>query len=256
MESGKKLTRNDRLMLGGDGRCDSPGHSAKYCTYSLMDLNTKFLIDFSLVQVTQAGNSMRMEKLGLQNCIKSVESGGLEIDILATDRHVQIASMMKKEPEYQHINHQFDVWHLAKSISKKLLRTAKRKECEGLLPWIKSIKNHLWWSSATCNGDSKLLKDKWTSILCHVSNVHCWIPKLTSLCKCAHEPLNEKDVHEIMWLTVGSPPYEALKNVVLNKRLLNDTDDPSFLVDDSTDDDSDSASDSEDESDHRPSKVA
>ncbi|KAL5019861.1 hypothetical protein ScPMuIL_002753 [Solemya velum] len=28
------------LVLGGDGRCDTPGHSAKYCTYSMMYLES------------------------------------------------------------------------------------------------------------------------------------------------------------------------------------------------------------------------
>ena len=27
-------------ILAGDGRCDSPGFSTKYCTYSLMDTST------------------------------------------------------------------------------------------------------------------------------------------------------------------------------------------------------------------------
>lgn len=39
------------LILGGDGRCDSPGHSAKYGTYSLMDVEQDKILDSQLVQV-------------------------------------------------------------------------------------------------------------------------------------------------------------------------------------------------------------
>ena len=39
------------LVLGGDGRADSPGHSAKYGTYSLVDLNHNIVLDVQLVQV-------------------------------------------------------------------------------------------------------------------------------------------------------------------------------------------------------------
>ena len=39
------------LILGGDGRCDSPGHSAKYGSYSLMDLEQNRILDSQLVQV-------------------------------------------------------------------------------------------------------------------------------------------------------------------------------------------------------------
>ena len=28
------------LHLAGDGRCESPGSSAKYCSYSLMEMNS------------------------------------------------------------------------------------------------------------------------------------------------------------------------------------------------------------------------
>lgn len=40
-----------RLTLGGDGRADSPGHSAKYGTYTKMELNHKTILDIQLVQV-------------------------------------------------------------------------------------------------------------------------------------------------------------------------------------------------------------
>ena len=39
------------LTLGGDGRSDSPGHSAKFGAYTLLDLNHKVVLDVELVQV-------------------------------------------------------------------------------------------------------------------------------------------------------------------------------------------------------------
>lgn len=39
------------LILGGDGRSDSPGHSAKYGSYSLVELTHNAVIDIQLVQV-------------------------------------------------------------------------------------------------------------------------------------------------------------------------------------------------------------
>ena len=39
------------LVLGGDGRSDSPGHSAKYGSYTFMDLEHNVILDVELVQV-------------------------------------------------------------------------------------------------------------------------------------------------------------------------------------------------------------
>ncbi len=39
------------LTLGGDGRCDTPGHCAKYGSYTIMDLDTNKIVDTQLVQV-------------------------------------------------------------------------------------------------------------------------------------------------------------------------------------------------------------
>ena len=43
--------RGSCLSLGGDGRADSPGHSAKFGSYSMIDLNKNKVIDIQLVQV-------------------------------------------------------------------------------------------------------------------------------------------------------------------------------------------------------------
>ena len=39
------------LTIGGDARCDSPGHSAKFGSYTLMNLNSNKIMHVELVQV-------------------------------------------------------------------------------------------------------------------------------------------------------------------------------------------------------------
>lgn len=47
----QRLTVDEGLSICGDGRSDSPGHSAKYTTYSFMNNETKEIIMVDLVQV-------------------------------------------------------------------------------------------------------------------------------------------------------------------------------------------------------------
>ena len=43
--------KGDKLITAGDGRSDSPGHSAKYGSYSLLELTCNKIVDFKLIQV-------------------------------------------------------------------------------------------------------------------------------------------------------------------------------------------------------------
>ena len=83
------------LRLSGDKRCDSPGHAAKYCTYSLMNQNSGNILDFQLVQVSEVEITGRMEKVGFERAISKLEKSNLQCKVLATDRHHQIVSLMK-----------------------------------------------------------------------------------------------------------------------------------------------------------------
>jgi len=42
--------KGSQLHFSGDGRCDGPGYSARYCTYTLMDSATDLILEYSLVQ--------------------------------------------------------------------------------------------------------------------------------------------------------------------------------------------------------------
>ncbi|KAJ8050269.1 hypothetical protein HOLleu_03403 [Holothuria leucospilota] len=55
------------LIVAGDGRTDSPGHSAQYCTYSFMDTDTSKILHLEVVDVREVrGKSPNMEKLGFE----------------------------------------------------------------------------------------------------------------------------------------------------------------------------------------------
>ena len=103
------------LILSGDGRCDSPGHNAKYLTYSLFDQSLKKVIAVSLTQVTEVeGVSNRMEKKGLIKVLDEVKQKNSKVDQLTADQHLQIKKYLREQEEG--INHQIDVWHFSKSI--------------------------------------------------------------------------------------------------------------------------------------------
>ena len=213
------LTEKKVVNLDGDGRCDSPGHSAKYGTYTLMDDDTGNVVAFNVIQVSEVTSSNAMEKEGFTRCIEFLESKDITINMIATDRHVSISSSMAKN--HPHINHQYDVWHLSKWVVKKLTNKAKQKGCEELSPWIQSISNHLWWSAATCNGSVDLLREKWKSVLEHISNVHKWSGN-SHFHQCCHGPISSSEAKKICWLKPGSQAQLALEDIVLNTKLLKD----------------------------------
>ena len=41
----------DGVILTGDGRCDSPGYSAKFGSYTIIEQQINRVLDFQLVQV-------------------------------------------------------------------------------------------------------------------------------------------------------------------------------------------------------------
>ena len=55
--------QNKDVVLSGDGRCDSPGKSAKYCTYSMMDIDTGYILHCETVDKREVGlQSPNMKK--------------------------------------------------------------------------------------------------------------------------------------------------------------------------------------------------
>ncbi|XP_044172506.1 uncharacterized protein LOC114961035 [Acropora millepora] len=162
-----------------------------------------------------------MEKKGFIETLSHIEANGIKVDTISTDRHPQI----KKEMRVNHgeIEHQFDPWHLAKSVSKKLAKASKKSGCNDLAPWIPSIVNHLWWSAESCNRDPDVLREKWLSVIHHVTNRHEW-PGNRYFHKCQHDRLSPEQQRKKKWLKPGSASHTALVNIAKDNRLLKDLD--------------------------------
>ncbi|CAN8005572.1 unnamed protein product, partial [Ixodes pacificus] len=213
--------RANPLRLAGDGRADSPGFSAKFGTYSVLDLETTKIVHFELVQV---GGSGRMELEGLKRSLSFLEAKGLTVELLITDRHVQGKAFMKKEkPE---IRHEFDVWHVSKGIKKELVAAMRSPTCAELALWSRPVQNHLCWAAASSQGNPDLIVPKWLSVLNHVRDIHNHTDARFS--SCAHGELEPRDwlLDAVFSLTIALIPYsvafEKLQAIVTKRYLLAD----------------------------------
>ncbi|XP_051716556.1 uncharacterized protein LOC127494593 isoform X2 [Ctenopharyngodon idella] len=207
------LSQNKNVILGGDMRADSSGYSAKYGSYTMMNLQTNNIIDIQLVQSNEVGGSYHMEKEGLRRSLDLLEESGVKSDCIVTDRHPQIQKFLKDRK----INHYYDVWHTVKGLSKKVEKISREKDCSLVKKWRKSITNHLYWSATSSDsGPEKVAK--WTSIINHIQDIHTHSDPVFP--RCQHEQRVSKDRSK--WFQPGSTALNRLRKVLINKRVLSD----------------------------------
>lgn len=160
------------VVLSGDGRSDSPSHSATFCTYSFCDERTKKILHTNSVMVQEAsGKSPNMERIAFERGLDFVAKK-VKVATVVTDAHPQIRAMMKRTVKYEGIWHQWDVWHSSKNLIKETSVADQQKGCRDLLPWVPHISNHFWFSRQTCGGDAEKRTGNLASILHHIIDDH------------------------------------------------------------------------------------
>ncbi|CAC5386886.1 unnamed protein product [Mytilus coruscus] len=168
----------ESLVIGGDGRADTPGHSAKYGSYSMVDLNQGVVIDVQLVQSNEVKSSNAMEKRRSDRALKWIDDNNLSVKTLVTDQHLQIVK-----------------------FKEKMVKLSKETDCAKVGEWIKSITNHMYWVAAsTPAGDGEEMVSKWLSVANHVQNIHTGHSDTFPSCK--HRRLVGRDRKK--WLKPGS----------------------------------------------------
>ncbi|XP_051950019.1 uncharacterized protein LOC127620809 isoform X2 [Xyrauchen texanus] len=206
------------LVLAGDCRSNSPGHCAKYGSYSLIEDRVNKVVDVQLVQSSEVPNSSWCELEGLKRSVGLLRGKDLHLATLITDRHRQVAKWVREELSPEGTRHYFDVCHIAKSLGKAL--DAASKECDQLQLWRPAIVNHLYWTAAsTPDGNPAVMEAKWKSLVNHIQDIHDHdTPAFSS---CAHGPL-DGDQRNKEWLDPGSLAAVKLENIITRTALLKD----------------------------------
>ncbi|XP_075891651.1 uncharacterized protein LOC142894271 [Nelusetta ayraudi] len=119
-----QLSQKEKVVLGGDVRADSPGHSAKFGSYTTMDLDTNTIVDMQLIQSNEVGGSYHMEKEGLKRSLALLDARGVTVDCIVTDRHPQIQKFLREN----NVTHYYDVWHIAKACLHESRQTRDKKK--------------------------------------------------------------------------------------------------------------------------------
>ncbi|XP_048054273.1 uncharacterized protein LOC125273055 [Megalobrama amblycephala] len=95
------------LILSGDCRSDSPGHCAKYGTYSLIEDRINKVLDLQLVQSSEVPSSSWCELEGLKRSIRFLTEQQLQVSALITDRNRQVAKWVREELRPKGTSHFF-----------------------------------------------------------------------------------------------------------------------------------------------------
>lgn len=131
-----------------------------------------------------------MELVGAKRCFAYLEQSNIKVAKFVSNRHIGIAKWVRET--LTSVQHYYDIWHIARSITKKLIKGSKEKDCEVISEWVASIKNHLYWcATSTTEGFNEMIKAKWKSFMRHVQDLHDDHPD-ELFKECIHEELQRK----------------------------------------------------------------
>ncbi|EYC36955.1 hypothetical protein Y032_0841g2631 [Ancylostoma ceylanicum] len=161
-----------------------------------------------------------MEVEGLRRLLRWLAADGWKIASITTDRNRSFPALLDEmKEEIGNVPHFWDGWHLVKWFGNNLRKEAKRKDCAPLSVWYEKLKTHMWKSIEVGSGER--IRHIFNTCLKHVQDVHLW-PKEEAtgpFTRCGHSAIEgpRPDI-----IREGTPAFERLRSVVLNKVLQRD----------------------------------
>lgn len=88
---------NNLFTSEGDGRMDSPGHCAQFCSYTFMEYETKKILSIVTMDKRMTDKkSTVLEKACFLKGLRELLAKNLKVVEVVTDAHPQIESLMSK----------------------------------------------------------------------------------------------------------------------------------------------------------------
>ncbi|EYC26345.1 hypothetical protein Y032_0010g1104 [Ancylostoma ceylanicum] len=121
------------------------------------------------------------------------------------------------------LEHFWDGWHLVKWFGNNLRKEAKQKDCAPLSVWYEKLKTHMW--KAIEVGGGERIRHIFNTCLKHVQDVHVWAKEETTgrYTRCGHAPLESVVGSRPETIAEGTPAFQKLRQLVLNKTLQKDS---------------------------------
>ena len=93
-----KEREGKEVVLSSDGRNDSPGHCAQYCTYTFADMREKCILSINIVDVREieGRKSPNMERVGFERGLDKLIGSKMDITEVVTDGHLEIGALMSE----------------------------------------------------------------------------------------------------------------------------------------------------------------
>ncbi|XP_016521480.1 uncharacterized protein LOC103130530 [Poecilia formosa] len=209
-----RLKSKENVVVLAGGHMGSPGSSAQFCTYTIMENETKEIL--SIVNIDKGETQRSCVTMEREGFIRSFEQIHQEVKLteVCTDSQSQISALfdpVKGKYKDSGVLHTLDMWHGSKNLAKKMHAAGQQKGCSILLQWIKDICNYFWFCcKMTENFDN--FYDMWAGLLNHVTGEHEWP------LDAGQRPSGER--RDKAWIENGSVAHRALSEVILNQRWL------------------------------------
>ncbi|KAL6741821.1 hypothetical protein Aduo_015037 [Ancylostoma duodenale] len=209
------------LHLSAASWFDSRGSNGLIANVAVADLETKLLLHTEVLHRYGTNNSRsKMAVEGLRRLLQWLSSEKWRISSITTDRNRSFPTLLNDlEKELGTFKHFWDGRCLAEWFSNRFKKEAKYRDCYPLSKWCKRLKVHLM-NSIELGGGSKT-PHMFNSCLKHVRDLHKWRKdnETCEITRCCHPPLRGPLSDA---LKKGSPAFEKLRRIVLNKDLQED----------------------------------